>query len=121
MSDELWGEIDIQHWRGVPHISGRVASEEDVQSGRAVFYLGNPDEIGAQAYAIDLPQCAIITDEESGEQIPVIVIQSEQADDMIYVGYRYLGGGNGMCTLPEIELLSEPDDRFRPLRESPAI
>ena len=112
MSDELWGEIDIQHWRDIPHISGRVASEEDVEAGRAVFYLGNPDEIGVQSYDVSLPPCAIFTDEESGEDIPVIIIQAEQAEDMINVGYRFLDGGNGMCTLPEIELLDEPDDRF---------
>jgi hypothetical protein len=112
MTDELWGEIDLQHWRDVPFISGRVALEEDVQAGRAVFYLGNADEIGAQAYDIDLPRCAILTDEESGEVLPVIVIQVEQAEDVIYVGYRLLDGGNGMCTLPEVELLDEPDDRF---------
>ena len=112
MSDRLWGEVDIQHWRNTPSLSGRIALEEDVEAGRAVFYLGNPDEIGARPYDVGVPRCAMLTDEETGKGIPVIVVQAEQAEDMIYVGYRFLDGGNGMCTLPEIELLGEPDARF---------
>jgi hypothetical protein len=112
MGDELWGEIDIHRWSGIPYTSGHVASEEDVLAGRAVFYLEDPDEISARPYSISLPHCAVLTDEEAGEKIPVIVIQAEHADNIIYIGYRFLGGGNGMCTLPEIELLDEPDAGF---------
>jgi hypothetical protein len=113
MSENLWAEVDIEHWQSVPHISGRVASEDDVEQGRAVFYLGNPDEIGAHSYdQISLPHCATLADEVSGERIPVLVIQVEKAEDRIYVGYRFLGGGNGVCLLSELELVDGPDDRF---------
>jgi hypothetical protein len=112
MDDELWGPVDPDKWRRIATTSGTLATEEDVKAGCAVFYLENPDEIGAEPYEVNLPHCGVLTDDESGKEIPVIVIQAEQAEDMIYVGYRFLGGGNEVCTLSEIELLNEPDPRF---------
>ncbi len=112
MVDDLWGTIPIENWRDTPSISGRVAREEDRLAGRAVYYLENAEEMSAQALDINVPRCAILTDEDSGELIPVIIIQVEQADDRVYVGYRSLDGGNGICTEKEIELLDEPDERF---------
>ena len=37
--DDLWGPIDIERWRELPHLSGKLASEADVAAGRAVFHL----------------------------------------------------------------------------------
>ena len=112
MVDNLWGPISIENWRNTPSISGRVASEEDVVAGRAVYFLNDPEKINAHALDVDVPRCAILTDQESGERLPVIIIQVEQADDKVYVGYRPLEGGNGICTEREIELLDGPDARF---------
>jgi len=117
MSEEPWGEIDIQQWQTLPHVTSRLASEADVKDGRAVFYLGNADQIVTAPYDVGLPHCALLVDEESGEKIPVIIVQAERAGEVILVGYRFLTGGNGMCTLSEIELLDEPDNTFHsPLR-----
>jgi hypothetical protein len=44
----------------------------------------------------------------------VILIQAESRDDgKVLVGYRPLTGGNGICTLDEVDLLDGPDEMFR--------
>ena len=107
----LWGPVELKQWCETPCISGRLATEDDVKSGRAVFYVGNASEIGAHSADIDLPRCAIVTDDD-GTKIPVVVIQSEKAEDKHYIGYRPIHGGNGICLIHEVELLDVPDERF---------
>jgi len=79
-----------------------------VNLGRAAFAVaGEPAEI-------DLPSCAIVREEGVGESTPVILIQAERLDDgTIAVGYRLLTGGVGIAAFDDVELLSEPDERFR--------
>ena len=113
MTDNLWGPIEIGNWKTTPFISGRVARKEDVLAGRAVFFLEDPEMTNDHALDAHVPRCATLADEESGEKLPVVIIQVEQADDKVYVGYRPLDGGNGICTEKEIELLDEPDERSR--------
>lgn len=63
---------------------------------------------------LDLPSCAIIREEGVGEETPVILIQAERLDDgTIAVGYRLITGGVGIGSFEDVELLSEPDSRFR--------
>ena len=111
MDDPLWGKVDVEHWRQTPCLRGRVAIEQDVKDGRAVFYLGNAGEIGAVHVDIGLPHCAIVHADRA--EIPAVVIQSERADDKHYIGYRPIAGGNGLCVLSEVELVSGPDARFQ--------
>jgi len=59
MTDDVWLPIDISQWRGVPCLSDRIAREEDVGSGRAVFFLENPEEINAHPLDVNVPRCAI--------------------------------------------------------------
>lgn len=100
--------IDLKHWRATPAVEGRPATERDVAEGRAVF------AVGGEPVELDLPACAIVREEGVGEPTPVIVVQAERLeDDTIAVGYRLLDGGSGIATLEEVELLSEPDERFR--------
>jgi hypothetical protein len=105
---ENWGPIDLKKWRSTPFTEGRAATDDDVNLGRAAFAVsGEPVEI-------DLPSCAIVREEGVGEPTPVILIQAERLDDgTIAVGYRLLTGGVGIATLDDVELLSEPDERFR--------
>jgi hypothetical protein len=110
MDDPLWSRVDIKHWQQTPCVRGRIAVEQDVKDGRAVFYLGNAAEIGAVHVDIGLPQCAIVRID--GTEIPAVVIQSERADQKHYIGYRPISGGNGVCAFSEVELLSDPDARF---------
>jgi hypothetical protein len=100
--------IDLERWRATPVVERRAATELDVQAGRAVF------AVGGEPVELDLPSCAIVREEGIGEPTPVILIQAERLeDDTVAVGYRLLDGGSGIATLEEVELLSEPDERFR--------
>ena len=104
----MWDEIDISKWKDTPCISGRAASEEDIATGIAVFAIPS----GSSAYEVDLPLCAIHVDVESGTRAPCIVIQLEEAPEGVFVGVRYLTGGNGVGTAEEFELYTEPTHEF---------
>jgi hypothetical protein len=109
----LWDSFSVEEWQTLPAISGTLATEKDVNSGRAVFYLEDPNEIGAEPYnRLEMPHCAILLDGDTGKETPVVIIQAEKAEELTYIGYRFLSGGNGVCLLPELELLDGPDDRF---------
>lgn len=96
----MWEEIKVTDWESVPFIKGRVASESDVKSGCAVFYM---DGTSAPA-EFDLPCCAIQFMDDGNEQ-PVIVIQAEITEDGILLGVRPLAGGNGICMEDEVRLV----------------
>jgi hypothetical protein len=105
---DIWGRIDASAWQRTPCVHGRVASENDVREGRAVFYVDGP----SQAAQVPLPRCALLR-EEGGSILPVILIQAEaRYDGEVLVGYRPLRGGNGICTLRELDLLDGPDEMF---------
>jgi hypothetical protein len=97
---DLWGPIDASEWHEVPALSGRVATEEDVRRGTAAFFI----EGESTPHPMPLPFCAIQTLED-GQRVRVVVIQAEACSGVI-VGVRYLNGGNGVCTLEELELKS---------------
>lgn len=100
--------IDMKNWRHTPAVSGRTATDADVNDGSAIF------AVGGEPVELDLPSCAIVTEEDIGLPTPVIVVQAERLEDgTVAVGYRFLDGGTGIATLDELELLSEPDARFR--------
>lgn len=105
---ELWGPIDLKNWRKTPVTYGRAATDADVAEGRAAF------AVGGEPVELDLPSCAIVREEGVGEPTPVILIQSERLEDgTVAVGFRLVDGGMGIATLDDVELLSEPDARFR--------
>jgi len=113
MVDMPWGPIDRQKWREVPHMKGTLATEDDVRSGRAVFYLARTPHAAASPSSIPLPTPAILKPEDQNAPVvPVLVIQVEVADDMTIVGYRNLDGGNGICSLPEVQFVCEDDPRW---------
>jgi DNA-binding response OmpR family regulator len=104
-------EIDLDVWWETPCFTNRVADEEDVRAGRAVFYIRPMDNISVQFADIGLPHCAIFTDEKA-HQFPVVIVQSERAGDAHYLGFRFLKQGNGICYRRELELLDEPNEIF---------
>jgi hypothetical protein len=113
MSVELWGPVDVREWRKVPHVAGRLATESDVKIGRAVFYSPvGPQYAANRPHVMPLPLPAILRTPEDPIPVPVIVIQAEQGPQAVLAGYRPITGGNGVCTLEELELLDEPDSRF---------
>jgi hypothetical protein len=85
----------------------------DVKAGIAVFYSPTgPQFIPNEPYFTELPAPAILREGGAGEPTPVILIQAEQGPNGVIVGYRHLGGGNGLCTLEELEILPNRDSRF---------
>ncbi|WP_162055651.1 hypothetical protein [Pontibacter pamirensis] len=57
--------------------------------------------------AIEAPALAYHVDRDTGERRLVVVIQGEQVDEREVAGVRYPGGGNGLCTLQELEFVRE--------------
>lgn len=103
---DLWGPIEIDNWKSIQHISGQLAVEQDVKEGRAVFHI---DSQGGTLKPLDIviPSLAYQIDQETGEKVLVVLIQGELVDDQQVVGVRYIDGGNGVCTLPEIEFIED--------------
>lgn len=98
----------MKQWRSTPSTRGRAATDEDVQQGRAVF------AVGGEPVELEIPFPAVVREEDVGEETAVIVIQAERLEDgTVAVGFRLLDGGTGIATLDEVEILSEPDERFR--------
>ena len=104
----MWGKIELEKWRETPCITGRAATEEDIKNGIAVFAIPS----GSKPYEIQLPLCAVQIDEETKQRIPCIAIQVEEADNGVFIGVRYLNGGNGVGTSEDIELYEEPNEDF---------
>ena len=101
-----WAAVDPSSWNEFPFIEQRFATEEDVRCGRAVFYVeGKKDRIFSE---FKLPLLARLKNED-GTTDKIIVIQIEFAPgaETVVVGYRCFSGGNGIATLPEIEVIEE--------------
>lgn len=105
-------DIELDHWKDVPCLTDRVATEEDVRAGRAIFYIRPLNNISVRFEDIGLPHCAIFKDENE-HQYPVVVVQSELAGDIHYVGFRFLERGNGIGFRTEVELLDKPNELFQ--------
>ncbi|HSY40200.1 MAG TPA: hypothetical protein VLA79_11750 [Polyangia bacterium] len=93
-------------------MDGTLATERDVEEGRAVFFLGNPRKVPAQPSTIRLPALALWPDSDGGSHRQVIVIQVEIGRQEI-AGIRFLEGGNGVCLLRELEFIDDTDRRWR--------
>ena len=104
----MWGEIDLDEWKETPCIRGRSATEEDVEKGIAVFAIPS----GSEPYEVELPLCAIQINEEGSARTPCIAIQIEKNENGVFVGVRYLNGGNGVGSISEFELFAEPNEEF---------
>jgi hypothetical protein len=113
MNDRHWGPVIAADWQSVSVVRGRLATEEDVRAGRAVFFLENADLPGATPLTVPLPALALWRDDESGQERVVIAIQAEQTVKQRLVGFRFLEGGNGIATLDELEWVDLADSRVR--------
>ncbi|NNC98232.1 MAG: hypothetical protein HKN88_09205 [Gammaproteobacteria bacterium] len=98
-----WCEIKSNEWKTLPCLSGRTASQEDVQNGSAVFTA----ERGSLPHAINLPACALYHDVDKGKKIPSVIIQAEAIGEEVYLGIRFFTGGNAVCKIDEVELIGQ--------------
>ena len=106
VNDNLWGPVMLNNWQTVLYIKNKIATEQDVIDGKAVFYIGNCDG-EHNALNIPIPSTAYHIDNETSEKKLVIVIQAEKANDQEVIGIRYFDGGNGICLLGELEFITE--------------
>jgi len=104
----MWEEIDSKNWKNVPFISGRVATENDVEVGRAVFHIPS----GSEPYDTELPLFAVQIDGENNTRVPCVAIQIESHPEGTAVGVRYFNGGNGVGMASEFEFYSEITEEF---------
>lgn len=95
-----WGPISPNDWQNTPRVIGRPATEADVAPGFAVFYTQGD----SAAASMRLP-CYTIQSLEDGSKQPVVVIQAEFTNQDAVLGIRLLAGGNGICTIAEVQLL----------------
>ena len=66
--------------------SGRLASKEDVQAGRATFLLESDGVRIGRPISMTLPAYAYYREDTDAKPVRCIIIQAEEAD-----GYQYFG------------------------------
>lgn len=84
-------------------VSGRAATEKDVEAGNAIFVARVEGAIIGKPIAVTIPQYAYWS-QPNGKTL-VVVVQAEEADGMRLFGLRDSAGGEIVATEPEIELL----------------
>ncbi|WP_162052214.1 hypothetical protein [Pontibacter pamirensis] len=105
---DVWSSINMEEWRKTPCLKERIATEEDVEAGRAVFFIESEGtDIQHAPLDIGAPSLAYHIDQDTSEKTLVVVIQGEQVDEQEVAGVRYLDGGNGLCMLQELEFIME--------------
>lgn len=71
--------FDINSWKTIPAISGKIATESDAKNGLAVFCLKNVGDEHKVA-EIELPKLAYLTKEEDNSKELVVIIQAESIE-----------------------------------------
>jgi hypothetical protein len=84
-----------------PVFTGRVATAEDVKSGKALFSL-DPKGKNHRAAQIKLPFYVIMKDQ--GKEVTAIIVQAEILDKDTIFGYKNGNGKTGMCSSAEFRL-----------------
>lgn len=106
------GPVNVDKWKSMPCVKGRLATDQDTKAGRAVFVFKG-DSASVHPLDIALPHCAIWHDADRHEDVPVVCIQAEEKDGKKLLGFRIVKGGLGAGLLSELTLLDAPDARFR--------
>lgn len=101
--------INAQNWFKLPVIQNRLATQEDVDAGEAVFFL-NPELGVASVINLNLPQCAYYHD-ENDNRIPVILVQAEKFEDEHIVGMVKLDGSKLVGMASQVEIM-KPEEFF---------
>ncbi len=108
VKQNLWGSIDVRYWDTTPSINGRVATEQDIKNGLAVYSVEN-NGFQYKVYETQLPKLAYYVDPDTKKEKLVVVIQIEITSQGTIAGYRNLGGGNGICLLNELKFLNKKE------------
>ena len=101
-----------QTWRAVPVFAGRLATEEDVEAGAAVFALGDTHD--AQPFEEPLPQPVIWYDEEADEEFAALIVQAEshhtdEGEDLQVLGLLLPDGRTAVAFTEDVEEVAGDD------------
>jgi len=107
-NENKWPAFEINLWKTIPVISGKIATESDAKNGFAVFCLKNV-VAEHKAAEIGLPKLAYLTNEEDDSKELVVIIQAESTEKGIVIGYRNPKGGNGAGFLYEFDFLDSEE------------
>lgn len=89
-------------------VSQRSATEADINEGAAVFLLQSEGINIGSPMNLDIPQYAIHTDGETGEQSNVVIIQAEEANNQQVIGALIVGSNEFVVGLiNEFKLLGK--------------
>lgn len=105
--DAVAGAVRWPDLMRIGHVTGRVATQDDVSAGNAAFAIQNSSgHPGSKPIRLTIPQYAMYVDRDTGHEVPVIVIQAEDRAGAKLAGFRLVGGdGFGACLLSELRLL----------------
>ena len=107
--DVAWPELPTSGF-----IAGRVAIQEDVSNGDAVFAAFG--SVTSDLLQIDIPQYALLTNDD-GSSIPVFVIQAEvvhsESGDVETYGLHPVEGGPPIVGVSQNVKLMGTDNRSR--------
>ncbi len=102
---------EVVNWpdlRTIKYVSGRPATEADINEGSAVFLLQSEGVNIGKPIDISLPQYAYHKDVDTGDVTKVVIIQAETASgNDIYGALDISTNGFLVGTAPEFELLGE--------------
>ncbi|KAA8705141.1 hypothetical protein [Pseudomonas proteolytica] len=96
-------------WPDLPEtcfVSGRSATNEDVDSGCAAFLINVKGKAAGTPIKMDIPQYAMHIEAGTLKETPVVIIQAEQNGKIKAVGYKEVGTEQlGAALLKELRLL----------------
>lgn len=109
--DNLGGfpAVDINNWKGVPVVNGRMATKEETQNGTSLIFVDLDKYPDTKPLDIRMPKLARYYNEYSKKEEIIIVIQALKISNDSVVGFRYLNGGNGSAYLEKVRFLSDKE------------
>ncbi len=109
MKNKFTSKITFSNWKDVPIFNKRLASKEDVDNNLALFTTINSE---GKPFEIVLPFCAYYFEEKTKRKISFIATQAEIANNEVIIGGIQIDGKTLVCTLPELEIIEDPDQSF---------
>ena len=109
--DNLGGfpAVDINNWKSVPVVNGRMATKEETQNGTSLILVDLEKYPDTKPLDIRMPKLARYFNKNSGKEEIIIVIQALKISNDSVVGFRYLNGGNGSAYLDKVRFLSDKE------------
>jgi hypothetical protein len=97
-------------------VSGRSATQADVNEGQAIFVLMAGEVPISKPIAITIPQFALLNGEGEKSPTPVVVVQAEEFPKGKLVGVRDVMGKEYVVNLSDLKLLgaTKPRQEQRP-------